>query len=282
MVTVDRPGASSQTRDAPRLAVRVRTSRPRRFARSHLRPLAPSRPAFELHLRMRKAALSLLCVLTISLAAWTLVGGAADADRDWPPTRATRKHQVFAAGSDQQEHHQESPHRVDAFQVARRTPLDVSRRASARQLSAHATRGWRRDVYEFGGRCCRRARPHDGQDDLVRQPATSSRRTRAGARRSDAGHRVLDRRQGRAHRHQRRRQSRRSMPRPASATPTSENGQVDLTRGFERPITGWRWSSGPIVVKDVVVVAGVPSPATDILNERARAKGDAAGRCARL
>ena len=50
-----------------------------------------------------------------------------------------------------------------------------------------------------------------------------------------------------------------------------ENGQVDLTKGFERPITGWRWSSGPLVVKDVVVVAGVPSPATDILNERARA-----------
>ena len=50
-----------------------------------------------------------------------------------------------------------------------------------------------------------------------------------------------------------------------------DNGQVDLTKGFERPITGWRWSSGPIVVKDVVVVAGVPSPATDILNERARA-----------
>jgi quinoprotein glucose dehydrogenase len=50
-----------------------------------------------------------------------------------------------------------------------------------------------------------------------------------------------------------------------------ENGQVDLTKGFERPITGWRWSSGPIIVKDVVVVAGVPSPATDILNERARA-----------
>ena len=50
-----------------------------------------------------------------------------------------------------------------------------------------------------------------------------------------------------------------------------ENGQVDLTKGFERPITGWRWSSGPLVVKDVVVVAGVPAPATDILNERARA-----------
>jgi glucose dehydrogenase len=50
-----------------------------------------------------------------------------------------------------------------------------------------------------------------------------------------------------------------------------DNGQVDLTKGFERPVTGWRWSSGPLVVKDVVVVAGVPSPATDILNERTRA-----------
>ena len=48
-------------------------------------------------------------------------------------------------------------------------------------------------------------------------------------------------------------------------------GQVDLTKGFERPITGWRWSSGPLVVRDVIVVGGVPAPATDILNERARA-----------
>jgi quinoprotein glucose dehydrogenase len=50
-----------------------------------------------------------------------------------------------------------------------------------------------------------------------------------------------------------------------------ENGQVDLLKGFERPITGWRWSSGPLVVKDVIVIAGVPAPATDILNERAKA-----------
>ena len=46
---------------------------------------------------------------------------------------------------------------------------------------------------------------------------------------------------------------------------------MDLTKGFERPITGWRWSSGPLVVKDVVIIAGVPAPATDILNERVRA-----------
>jgi glucose dehydrogenase len=50
-----------------------------------------------------------------------------------------------------------------------------------------------------------------------------------------------------------------------------DKGQVDLTKGFERPITGWRWSSGPLVVKDVIVIGGVPAPATDILNERARA-----------
>ncbi len=50
-----------------------------------------------------------------------------------------------------------------------------------------------------------------------------------------------------------------------------DNGQVDLLKGFERPITGWRWSSGPLVVKDVIVVGGVPAPATDILNERAKA-----------
>ncbi|HVJ30711.1 MAG TPA: hypothetical protein VNA66_10420, partial [Gammaproteobacteria bacterium] len=46
-----------------------------------------------------------------------------------------------------------------------------------------------------------------------------------------------------------------------------DGGQVDLTQGFERPVTGWRWTSGPVVVRDVIVVAGVPAPATDILSE---------------
>jgi quinoprotein glucose dehydrogenase len=50
-----------------------------------------------------------------------------------------------------------------------------------------------------------------------------------------------------------------------------DNGQVDLTKGFERPITGFRWSSGVLVVNDVIIVGGVPTPATDILNERTRA-----------
>jgi quinoprotein glucose dehydrogenase len=46
-----------------------------------------------------------------------------------------------------------------------------------------------------------------------------------------------------------------------------DGGQVDLTQGFERPVQGWRWTSGPLVVRDVIVVAGVPAPATDILSE---------------
>jgi quinoprotein glucose dehydrogenase len=40
-----------------------------------------------------------------------------------------------------------------------------------------------------------------------------------------------------------------------------ENGQVDLSKGFDRPTTGWRWSSGPLVVRGVIVVGGVPAPA---------------------
>jgi glucose dehydrogenase len=50
-----------------------------------------------------------------------------------------------------------------------------------------------------------------------------------------------------------------------------EAGQVDLTKGYERPVTGYRWSSSPLVVRDVIIMGGVPLPATDILNERARA-----------
>jgi quinoprotein glucose dehydrogenase len=50
-----------------------------------------------------------------------------------------------------------------------------------------------------------------------------------------------------------------------------ENGQVDLSKGFDRPTTGWRWSSGPLVVRGVIVVGGVPAPATDILNEKVKA-----------
>ena len=53
-----------------------------------------------------------------------------------------------------------------------------------------------------------------------------------------------------------------------------EGGQIDLTKGYERPVTGYRWSSSPLVVRDVIIVGGVPLPATDILNERTKAPKD--------
>jgi quinoprotein glucose dehydrogenase len=55
------------------------------------------------------------------------------------------------------------------------------------------------------------------------------------------------------------------------------NGTIDLTKvGYDRGgVTGYRNSSGPIVVRDVVVVGGVPAPATDYLNERVKATKEA-------
>jgi len=55
------------------------------------------------------------------------------------------------------------------------------------------------------------------------------------------------------------------------------NGAIDLTKvGYDRGgVTGYRNSSGPIVVRDVIVVGGVPAPATDYLSERVKATKEA-------
>ena len=54
-------------------------------------------------------------------------------------------------------------------------------------------------------------------------------------------------------------------------------GQIDLSKvGYDRGgVTGYRNSSGPLVVRDVVVVGGVPAPATDYLSERVKATKEA-------
>lgn len=52
-------------------------------------------------------------------------------------------------------------------------------------------------------------------------------------------------------------------------------GQVDLAEGYDRPVAGFRWRGPPMVVGDVIVVAGVPAPATDYLNEDQRATREA-------
>ena len=55
------------------------------------------------------------------------------------------------------------------------------------------------------------------------------------------------------------------------------NGADRSDEGRLRPggVTGYRNSSGPIVVSDVIVVGGVPAPATDYLNERVKATKEA-------
>ena len=233
---------------------------------------------------MRKAALSLLCVLTISLAAWTLVGGAADADRDWPAyagdkgapsirrwIRSTRTPSRISGSRGRvpglpEELRSTFP---DAQAPAnyQHTPLVVGgvmymSSAVGAVVALDPTTGktiWYDSLPPRpdgqgparGGATRGIAYWTDGKDARIVTNVGANLvalNAKTGKRYADFG----------------------------------DNGQVDLTKGFERPITGWRWSSGPIVVKDVVVVAGVPSPATDILNERARAEGDAARRCARL
>jgi quinoprotein glucose dehydrogenase len=50
-----------------------------------------------------------------------------------------------------------------------------------------------------------------------------------------------------------------------------QGGRIDLTKAYERPVQGFRWNSPPAIVKDVIVVGGVPAPATDIINENMKA-----------
>jgi quinoprotein glucose dehydrogenase len=52
-------------------------------------------------------------------------------------------------------------------------------------------------------------------------------------------------------------------------------GRVDLAASYDRPVQGFRWSGPPLVIRDVIVISGVPAPATDYLNENVRAVKEA-------
>lgn len=54
-----------------------------------------------------------------------------------------------------------------------------------------------------------------------------------------------------------------------------DGGRVDLAASYDRPVQGFRWSGPPLVIRDVVVISGVPAPATDYLNENVRAVKEA-------
>jgi len=222
---------------------------------------------------MRKAALALLCVLTISLAAWTLVGSAADADRDWPAYAGDKGSTKYSPLD------QINENTIKNLRIAwTRSGLPEELRSTFPDAQAPANH--QHTPLVVGGVLYMSSAvgavvaldPTTGKtiwyDSLPPRPDGQG-PARGGATRGiaywtdgkdarivtnvGANLVALNAKTGKRY------------------ADFGENGQVDLTKGFERPITGWRWSSGPIVVKDVVVVAGVPSPATDILNERARA-----------
>ena len=58
-------------------------------------------------------------------------------------------------------------------------------------------------------------------------------------------------------------------------TTFGDGGRVNLDTGYERAIEGFRWGGPPMVVRDVIVIGGVPRPATDYLNENQRAVKEA-------
>src|SRR5947207_305503 len=45
------------------------------------------------------------------------------------------------------------------------------------------------------------------------------------------------------------------------------SGRVDLAQGLRRSVQGYRWGSPPVIVRDVVVVGGLPGSAVDIVND---------------
>jgi quinoprotein glucose dehydrogenase len=221
---------------------------------------------------MRNAALAFF-VLTISLGTWTLIGGAADADRDWPAYAGDKGSTKYSPLD------QINRNTIKNLRVAwTRSGLPEELRSTFPDAQAPAN--YQHTPLVVGGVMYMSSAvgavvaldPTTGKtiwfDNLPARPDGQG-PARGGATRGiaywtdgkdarivtnvGANLVALNAKTGKRY------------------ADFGEGGQVDLTKGFERPITGWRWSSGPIVVKDVVVVAGVPSPATDILNERARA-----------
>jgi quinoprotein glucose dehydrogenase len=52
-----------------------------------------------------------------------------------------------------------------------------------------------------------------------------------------------------------------------------QGGEIDLAKGYRRVTEGgYRWSGPPLVIRDVIIVGGLPGGASDIVTETARAK----------
>jgi quinoprotein glucose dehydrogenase len=47
-----------------------------------------------------------------------------------------------------------------------------------------------------------------------------------------------------------------------------DGGRVDLSKGYRRPTDSFRWNSPPLVVRDVIVMGGLPGGAIDVVNDQ--------------
>jgi len=222
---------------------------------------------------MRKAALSFASVFGVLFAVWTVAGGAADGDRDWPAYAGDKASTKYSPLD------QINKATVKNLQIAwRRSGMPEELRTTFPDVQASAN--YQHTPLVVGGLMYMSSAvgaivaldPSTGKtvwyDTLPLRPDGQG-PARGGPTRGLAY--WTDGRDARIVTNVGANLVALNAKTGKRYADFGENGQVDLTKGFERPITGWRWSSGPIIVKDVVVVAGVPAPATDILNERVRA-----------
>ena len=154
---------------------------------------------------------TVVLALAVGAGVWRVTNHAAGGNTDWPAYAGDKASTKYSPLDQITRNNVSGPHAgVAAIGPARGTPPALSRRAGAGQLPAHAARRRRPAVHEHGRRGGDGARSGHGQDRVARHAATPDGRAWSLARQSHAQPRLLDRRQGRAHRHQRRREPRRA------------------------------------------------------------------------
>ena len=214
------------------------------------------------------------------VALWTVAGSATDKSSDWPAYSGDKGSTKYSSLD------QINKDTIKSLKIAWRqsgVPDELKTlfpdAQGSDQLAEHADHGRRPSLHEQRRRHRRRrSTPATGKvvwfdvppHDDGKRPARggSTRGVAYWANGNDS--RIFAMNGAEPHRAQR-------EDRQALSATGARTAQVDLTKvGYDRGgVTGYRNSSGPIVVRDVVVVGGVPAPATDYLNERVKATKEA-------
>ena len=219
-------------------------------------------------------ALSFLSILTV-IAAFPVSRSAQTLNGEWRAyagdVRATK---VLGARSDQSRQRRPPADRVASVSRAARDARGPAQRQRPQQLRAHAADGRWPALHEHGARQSGRARPGDRPGRAGRRRAR--RRTRSGWRRQPRARAYWsDGKDARVVSISGRFLVALNGKTGKPYADFGEGGRVDLARGYDRPVQGFRWGGPPLVVRDVIVIGGVPAPATDYLNESVRAVKEA-------